>query len=380
MSIYFASSQLLSTVAKALTLWFGARLIGEGTLTTGLLIAFLLYLDQFFSPLQQLSAVFDQWIQARVALGRLDELLATPTVDTRAACTPSSRSTWARRRAARTRALRVLAEAPEALRGVDLRDRAGRERRPGGHDRRRQVDVRQARRPLLRPDRRAGARRRHRPARPRPARLPAPHRLRAPGAVPVLRHDPLQHRLRPARRHRPRGRARPLGRSAPTTSSRRCPRATSRRWPRPAGRCRPASASCCAWPGPSSWTRRILILDEATSNLDLATEAQVQRAMSLRRAGPDHAADRPPPADRPPRVPHRRRGGRARRRGRQPRRARRRRRPLRLAVGRLRSRHPAGVVAGGHGDRPGCAAGVEPPVRDADCAQWATSSCCRRGR
>ena len=49
----------------------------------------------------------------------------------------------------------------------------GRERRPRRHDRRRQVDVRQARRPLLRPDRRAGARRRRRPARPRPARASA---------------------------------------------------------------------------------------------------------------------------------------------------------------------------------------------------------------
>ena len=79
MSIYFASSQLLSVVAKAFTLWYGARLIDQGTLSSGVLIAFLLYLDQFFSPLQQLSAVFDQWIQARVSLGRLDELLATPS-------------------------------------------------------------------------------------------------------------------------------------------------------------------------------------------------------------------------------------------------------------------------------------------------------------
>ena len=69
MSIYFASSQLLSTIAKALTLWYGAHLIGQGTLTSGLLIAFLLYLDQFFTPLQQLSAVFDQWIQPECRSG-----------------------------------------------------------------------------------------------------------------------------------------------------------------------------------------------------------------------------------------------------------------------------------------------------------------------
>lgn len=59
MSIFFAGSQLLSTLAKAIVLWYGARLIGERSLISGLLIAFLLYLDQFFTPIQQLSAVFD---------------------------------------------------------------------------------------------------------------------------------------------------------------------------------------------------------------------------------------------------------------------------------------------------------------------------------
>ena len=79
MSMYFAGSQLLSTVAKVLVLWSGAHLIGTDSLTSGVLIAFLLYLDQFFTPMQQLSAVFDQWSQARISLGRLDELLATPS-------------------------------------------------------------------------------------------------------------------------------------------------------------------------------------------------------------------------------------------------------------------------------------------------------------
>ncbi len=51
----------------------------------------------------------------------------------------------------------------------------------------------------------------------------------------------------------------------------------------------------------------ILILDEATSNLDLATEAEVQRAMNRAAHGPHDTAHRPPPADRPPRLAHRRR-------------------------------------------------------------------------
>lgn len=119
MAIYFASSQLLSTVAKALTLWYGAHLIDQGALGSALLIAFLLYLDQFFTPLQQLSAVFDQWIQARISLGRLDELLATPTSTPLAAqpVDPGRLTGDVRLEAVR---FAYSPDAPEALRGVDL--------------------------------------------------------------------------------------------------------------------------------------------------------------------------------------------------------------------------------------------------------------------
>ena len=42
-------------------------------------IAFVLYLDQFFSPIQQLSQVFDTWQQAAASMERIDELMAVPT-------------------------------------------------------------------------------------------------------------------------------------------------------------------------------------------------------------------------------------------------------------------------------------------------------------
>ncbi len=76
---FFPLLQLLSTVAKGITLVVGAQRIVDGHLTTGLLIAFLLYLDQFFTPIQQLSTVFDQWLQATVAVTQLRELMQTPT-------------------------------------------------------------------------------------------------------------------------------------------------------------------------------------------------------------------------------------------------------------------------------------------------------------
>jgi len=119
MAIYFASSQLLSTIAKALTLWYGARLIDQGALSSALLIAFLLYLDQFFTPLQQLSAVFDQWIQAKISLGRLDELLATPTSTPLAASPVDPGELDGDVRLEQVR-FAYSPDAPEALRGVDL--------------------------------------------------------------------------------------------------------------------------------------------------------------------------------------------------------------------------------------------------------------------
>jgi len=76
---YFPFLQLLSVVAKAIVLAVGAHRVAQGSLEAGVMIAFLLYLDQFFTPIQQLSTVFDQWLQANVASGQLDELLTTRT-------------------------------------------------------------------------------------------------------------------------------------------------------------------------------------------------------------------------------------------------------------------------------------------------------------
>jgi ATP-binding cassette subfamily B protein len=76
---YFPGVELLSEVAIALLLGAGAERVREGTLTTGALIAFLLYVDLFFGPVQQLSQVFDGYQQAAVGLRRIRELLRTPT-------------------------------------------------------------------------------------------------------------------------------------------------------------------------------------------------------------------------------------------------------------------------------------------------------------
>src|SRR5690606_22443836 len=76
---YFPFVQFLNVVAAAVVLGVGAGLVRGGELTAGELIAYLLYLDLFFSPVQQLSQVFDGYQQARVGLRRIAELLRTPT-------------------------------------------------------------------------------------------------------------------------------------------------------------------------------------------------------------------------------------------------------------------------------------------------------------
>ncbi|MFB8168252.1 ABC transporter ATP-binding protein [Kitasatospora purpeofusca] len=84
-SLYFPFVQFLSSVAAALVLIMGASRVDAGTLTVGALVAYLLYIDLFFAPVNQLSQVFDGYQQAAVGLGRIRELLRTPTSTAQAA-------------------------------------------------------------------------------------------------------------------------------------------------------------------------------------------------------------------------------------------------------------------------------------------------------
>jgi len=78
-ALYFPFIQSLSTVAGALVLLVAAGQMHSGALTAGALIAYLLYIDMLFSPVQMLSQVFDGYQQAAVAVRRISELLRTPT-------------------------------------------------------------------------------------------------------------------------------------------------------------------------------------------------------------------------------------------------------------------------------------------------------------
>jgi ATP-binding cassette subfamily B protein len=78
-ALYFPFVQFLSTLAGALVLFTAASQVHSGALTAGGLVAFLLYIDLLFAPVQQLSQVFDGYQQASVGLRRIKDLLRTPT-------------------------------------------------------------------------------------------------------------------------------------------------------------------------------------------------------------------------------------------------------------------------------------------------------------
>jgi ATP-binding cassette, subfamily B, bacterial len=78
-ALYFPFVQALSTIGGALVLFVAAGQVHSGALSAGSLIAYLLFIDLLFSPVQQLSQVFDGYQQANVGLQRIKGLLRTRT-------------------------------------------------------------------------------------------------------------------------------------------------------------------------------------------------------------------------------------------------------------------------------------------------------------
>ncbi|HEX4258591.1 MAG TPA: ABC transporter ATP-binding protein [Streptosporangiaceae bacterium] len=78
-ALYFPFVQTLSTIAGAIVLIVATGQVRSGALTAGALIAYLLYIDMVFAPIQELSQVFDGYQQAVVGLRRIKDLLRLPT-------------------------------------------------------------------------------------------------------------------------------------------------------------------------------------------------------------------------------------------------------------------------------------------------------------
>ncbi|HET6964695.1 MAG TPA: ABC transporter ATP-binding protein, partial [Acidimicrobiales bacterium] len=72
---YFPFVEFLADIAAVLVLGVASVLIARHSLTAGELVGFLLYLDLFFSPIQQLSQTFDAYQQAGASMAQINSLM-----------------------------------------------------------------------------------------------------------------------------------------------------------------------------------------------------------------------------------------------------------------------------------------------------------------
>lgn len=84
-ALYGPAADLLGALAQVIILFVGGRMVLDGDLTIGTLAAFVLYLTAFFAPIQQLVQLYSTYQSGQAAVTKLRELLATePSVVQRA--------------------------------------------------------------------------------------------------------------------------------------------------------------------------------------------------------------------------------------------------------------------------------------------------------
>ena len=346
-ALYFPFVQFLSGIADVIVLGVGAGLIASGHLTSGALIAFILYIDLFFSPIQQLSQVFDSWQQTRVSVGpdrrpyaardahpasrRADHAgtaarchharqcaLCLPVRDTAAGAGGWRRWPWSgRSRAPRAErrgpkdpqflqaADAVSYKPPEALRGIDLHIEAGETVALVGQTGAGKSTVMKLLARFYDPDQGAvrvddydlrsldllGYRRQLGYVPQEAFLFTGTIRDNIAYGRPDAGNDEVEAAARAVGAHEfiaalPGGYLHQLLERGRSLSS--------------------GQRQLIALARAELVDPVILLLDEATSNLDLATEARVAEAMQAGLAPPDHDHHRPPAADRQDGRPHRR--------------------------------------------------------------------------
>jgi ATP-binding cassette subfamily B protein len=76
-AVYFPGVEMLSAVATAVILLYGGYRAIDGDVSVGLLVAFVGYLQSFFDPIQQLSNLYSTYQQGAAALEKIFNLLDT---------------------------------------------------------------------------------------------------------------------------------------------------------------------------------------------------------------------------------------------------------------------------------------------------------------
>ncbi|MEY2470700.1 MAG: ATP-binding cassette, subfamily bacterial [Actinomycetota bacterium] len=78
-SLYFPFVLLVGQLTSAAVLGAGSTFVRTGAVSVGTILAFMVLLDQFFAPIQQISQVFDSWQQASASMTKIDELMELRT-------------------------------------------------------------------------------------------------------------------------------------------------------------------------------------------------------------------------------------------------------------------------------------------------------------
>ena len=311
--LYFPFVDLLSSVALAVVLGYGGHLYFDGTLTLGTLFAFMLYVQNFFDPVQQLSQLYNTFLSATAALDKIMGVLdEEPEVVDRAGRARARRRSTATSRFEDVRF--TYGRGDEVLHGIDLDVPAGTTVALVGHTGAGKSTIAK----LL-------------------ARFyePTHGRITIDG---VDLHDVTQaslrrqlgivpqegflfagtvareHRLRPARRDR----ATRSSRAAQTVGAHefilRLEDGYETQLGERGSRLSLGQRQLVAFARALLADPRILILDEATSSVDIGTERQIEQALRAPARRPDRVHHRAPPLDDPRRRPDRRARARPRRR------------------------------------------------------------------
>jgi ATP-binding cassette, subfamily B, bacterial len=121
--LYFPFVDFLASIATAVVLGFGGYLVFDGSLTVGTLFAFIGYLTNFFDPVQQLSQLYNTFLAAVAALDRIiDVLEEEPEIVDKAGAIPIPPIVGD----IRFEHVRFgYGEGPEVLHGIDLDVAAG---------------------------------------------------------------------------------------------------------------------------------------------------------------------------------------------------------------------------------------------------------------
>jgi ABC-type multidrug transport system fused ATPase/permease subunit len=121
--LYFPFVDFLSAVATAVVLGYGGYLVAGGEVSVGTLFAFILYVSNFFDPVQQLSQLYNTFLAAVAALDKIMDVMdEEPEVQDR----PGARELGRIEGHVRLEGLTFgYGDGPEVLHGLDLDVPAG---------------------------------------------------------------------------------------------------------------------------------------------------------------------------------------------------------------------------------------------------------------